>query len=147
MPKFNAACNTTCECDRGKFSPVCGSDGRTYFSACHAGCQRVNVTGGRSQYSHCECVLTDSHLLHNFTAGYGPAAAFANTTTLFEETTATSGYCNNCENFVLFITLFVFFVFIHSTSEVGSMLLIMRCTDPKGKSNNRFIGKHANDRK
>jgi hypothetical protein len=30
------------------------------------------------------------------------------------------------------ISLFSFFVFMHSTSEVGSMLLIMRCTDPKG---------------
>lgn len=47
---------------------------------------------------------------------------------------AVSGYCDgNCQNFIIFIGLFSFFVFMHSTSEVGSMLLIMRCTDPKGK--------------
>lgn len=46
---------------------------------------------------------------------------------------AVSGYCGgNCQNFLLYISLFSFFVFMHSTSEVGSMLLIMRCTDPKG---------------
>lgn len=46
---------------------------------------------------------------------------------------AVSGYCDgNCKSFLLFISLFSFFVFMHSTSEVGSMLLIMRCTDPKG---------------
>lgn len=46
---------------------------------------------------------------------------------------AVSGYCDEqCKNFIFFIVLFSFFVFMHSTSEVGSMLLIMRCTDPKG---------------
>lgn len=34
----------------------------------------------------------------------------------------------------MFISLFSFLVFMHSTSEVGSMLLIMRCTDPKDKA-------------
>lgn len=46
---------------------------------------------------------------------------------------AVSGFCDaNCQNFIYFIILFSFLVFIHSTSEVGSMLLVMRCTDPKG---------------
>lgn len=35
---------------------------------------------------------------------------------------------------MVFIALFSFFVFMHSTSEVGSMLLIMRCTDPEDKA-------------
>lgn len=51
-----------------------------------------------------------------------------------EKSHAISGFCDgNCQSFLLFISLFSFFVFVHSTSEVGSMLLIMRCTDPKGK--------------
>lgn len=49
---------------------------------------------------------------------------------------ATSGYCDsNCKNFIIFIIIFAICVFMHSTSEVGSMLLVMRCTHPKGKSN------------
>lgn len=46
---------------------------------------------------------------------------------------AVSGYCDsNCKNFIIFIIIFAICVFMHSTSEVGSMLLVMRCTHPKG---------------
>lgn len=34
-----ATCNSHCSCDYVKYSPVCGEDGRTYISACHAGCR------------------------------------------------------------------------------------------------------------
>lgn len=48
---------------------------------------------------------------------------------------ATIGYCDlECDNFVWYIILFSIFVFIHSTSEVGSMLLILRCVDPRDKA-------------
>lgn len=48
---------------------------------------------------------------------------------------AYGGYCDDtCKSYLLFISLFSFLVFMHSTSEVGSMLLIMRCTDPKDKA-------------
>jgi hypothetical protein len=48
---------------------------------------------------------------------------------------ATIGYCDvNCPNFTWYIILFSIFVFIHSTSEVGSMLLILRCVDPRDKA-------------
>ncbi|XP_017490148.1 PREDICTED: solute carrier organic anion transporter family member 1A4-like [Rhagoletis zephyria] len=48
---------------------------------------------------------------------------------------AVNGYCDsNCKNFVFFILIFVVCVFMHSTSEVGSMLLVMRCTHPKDKA-------------
>lgn len=49
--------------------------------------------------------------------------------------TAYIGYCDlNCSNFVPYILLFSLFVFIHSTSEVGSMLLILRCVHPRDKA-------------
>lgn len=51
----------------------------------------------------------------------------------YNMSTAVNGYCDGkCQSFLLFILIFSFLVFVHSTSEVGSMLLIMRCTDPKG---------------
>lgn len=46
---------------------------------------------------------------------------------------AKAGYCDeHCQTFVIFVVVFSFAVFMHSTSEVGSILVIMRCTDPKG---------------
>lgn len=48
---------------------------------------------------------------------------------------ATIGYCElECSNFWVYMILFSVFVFIHSTSEVGSMLLILRCVDPRDKA-------------
>lgn len=32
------ACNNGCGCSRSEFSPICGVDGITYYSPCHAGC-------------------------------------------------------------------------------------------------------------
>jgi hypothetical protein len=40
-------CNATCNCDRNKFSPICGRDKNTYFSACHAGCQNTTLVEGK----------------------------------------------------------------------------------------------------
>ena len=31
-------CNFGCSCDMNDVQPVCGANGLTYFSPCHAGC-------------------------------------------------------------------------------------------------------------
>lgn len=110
------------DCDTQKFSPICGSDGFTYFSPCHAGCGAHKTESGKIKFTECQCIdgpqfdqslVTPPEISH------------------FE---ARNGYCDGkCQTFIAFTLIFSFFVFIHSTSEVGSMLLIMRCTDPKGK--------------
>lgn len=43
-----------------------------------------------------------------------------------------NGQCDT--KFHIFVAIFALTVFIHSTSEVGGMLIIMRCTDPKDKA-------------
>lgn len=118
-------CNTTCECDREKFSPICGQDGRTYFSACHAGCRNLTVIEGKIvKFSECLCVL--DYTPNNITHDPGPTSGIG---------VAKIGYCDlKCSNFTWYIILFSIFVFIHSTSEVGSMLLILRCVDPRDKA-------------
>lgn len=61
--------------------------------------------------------------------------SFGNMTLPPIKLTATPGYCHlACNNFFWYIALFSFFVFIHSTSEVGSMLLTLRCVDPVDKA-------------
>lgn len=56
----DAPCSLDCHCDFVSNAPVCGDDGRTYISACHAGC----TTEG-SFFGNCSCVATVS--IHNVT--------------------------------------------------------------------------------
>ncbi|XP_072764571.1 solute carrier organic anion transporter family member 74D [Anoplolepis gracilipes] len=117
LSSFEPTCEATCDCDRNKFSPICGADGRTYFSACHAGCSNYTVADGKvASYYNCQCIGQ-------------------NVTIPEPISTAKIGYCNlECSNIWVYMLLFSVFVFIHSTSEVGSMLLILRCVDPRDKA-------------
>ncbi|XP_037931515.1 solute carrier organic anion transporter family member 74D [Teleopsis dalmanni] len=106
-----------CTCDKENFAPICGIDGKIYISSCHAGCtvSEMRNIDNRTVFSNCSCIP-------DF-----PESA--------ETYKAVSGYCDsNCKNFIFFIIIFTVCVFMHSTSEVGSMLLIMRCTHPKDKA-------------
>ncbi|XP_043261616.1 solute carrier organic anion transporter family member 74D isoform X2 [Colletes gigas] len=117
LSSFEPTCEATCDCDRNKFSPICGADGKTYFSACHAGCSNYTVVDSKvSLFYNCQCIE-------------------ANLTIPETTSTATIGYCAlECSNFWVYMVLFSVFVFIHSTSEVGSMLLTLRCVDPRDKA-------------
>jgi len=44
--EFTPGC-PDCECLPDKFGPVCGDDGKTYFSACHAGCSNITIQEGK----------------------------------------------------------------------------------------------------
>ncbi|XP_031371249.1 solute carrier organic anion transporter family member 74D isoform X2 [Apis dorsata] len=117
LSSFEPTCEATCDCVRNKFSPICGADGKTYFSACHAGCSNYTIVDGKvASFYNCQCIGS-------------------NLTTPETASTATIGYCElECSNFWVYMVLFSVFVFIHSTSEVGSMLLILRCVDPRDKA-------------
>ncbi|KAB0800160.1 hypothetical protein PPYR_08040 [Photinus pyralis] len=121
-------CNSTqCNCKIDKFEPVC-NNGITYTSACQVGCSNFTETDGKIvNYSNCVCL---DNRFNNMT--YKNNHTFSNYT--FNDT-VTIGYCDSeCSNFIWYILIFSIFVFIHSTSEVGSMLLILRCVDPRDKA-------------
>lgn len=48
---LTAACNFKCECMEDDAEPVCGNNGLTYFSPCHAGCTSFSS----SNYTDCAC--------------------------------------------------------------------------------------------
>ncbi|CAH1103145.1 unnamed protein product [Psylliodes chrysocephalus] len=112
-----------CDCNKDKFTPICGQDGKTYLSPCHAGCLNYTEKGGKvAMYSECMCL--NMTLASN--TSFDSNQLYGN---------ATIGYCEqDCDTFILYIILFSIFVFIHSTGEVGSMLLILRCVDPRDKA-------------
>ncbi|EEC20306.1 solute carrier organic anion transporter, putative, partial [Ixodes scapularis] len=95
------ACNSSCDCKSGLFSPVCHNS-VTYLSPCLAGCSQPT-------FNSCHCTGTND--------------------------TISNGFCSlECNNLVWYIIVFSFFVLIHSTSEVGSMLLTLRCVESHDKA-------------
>ncbi|XP_018053910.1 PREDICTED: solute carrier organic anion transporter family member 4A1 isoform X1 [Atta colombica] len=49
-------CNNGCGCSRSQFNPICGVDGVTYYSPCHAGCYRETPINNVKIYSDCSCI-------------------------------------------------------------------------------------------
>lgn len=55
------SCSSQCYCDYVKYSPVCGQDGRTYISACHAGCKdQVDDQKRGKIFTECSCIQNRS---------------------------------------------------------------------------------------
>lgn len=121
---FEPVCALQCDCDFEKFEPICGTDNFTYFSSCHAGCKKSLSEDGVMKYTDCQCVG----------GSFGNESGGLLFDPKVELRGAVSGFCDvHCTRFLPFIILFSVIVFVHSTGEVGSILLIMRCTDPKGE--------------
>ncbi|XP_024869142.1 solute carrier organic anion transporter family member 4A1-like isoform X1 [Temnothorax curvispinosus] len=49
-------CNNGCGCSRSQFDPICGVDGITYYSPCHAGCYRETPINNVKVYTDCSCI-------------------------------------------------------------------------------------------
>lgn len=49
-------CNNFCGCSRSKFNPICGVDGITYYSPCHAGCYQETSINDVKVYANCSCI-------------------------------------------------------------------------------------------
>ncbi|XP_016905153.1 solute carrier organic anion transporter family member 4A1 isoform X2 [Apis cerana] len=49
-------CNNGCGCSRSEFSPICGVDGITYYSPCHAGCYQGMRLNNVEIYTDCTCI-------------------------------------------------------------------------------------------
>ncbi|XP_048886479.1 solute carrier organic anion transporter family member 3A1-like [Brienomyrus brachyistius] len=102
-----AACVDSCGCHTSSLSPVCGSDGVTYLSACFAGCTRANLTG-------CTCI-----------AGRRDGG------------TASPGKCPSpsCqEAFLIFLCVICACSMIGAMAQTPSVIILIRTVNPELKS-------------
>lgn len=123
---LTAACNFGCECHMTDVEPVCGNNGLTYFSPCHAGCTAFSSS---SNYTNCACVHPN---ITNIYAGVGGSQAQSSIAREdFAEVTvvpvATAGPCTTpCRTIYPFLILLFFMTFIVASTQMPLLMIVLR---------------------
>jgi hypothetical protein len=113
----NPSCNDGCRCDFVKYSPVCGADGSTYISACHAGCSQVTVRNGTMKtFGECSCIEAIVHHELKQTAKSGPCPI-------------------DCKDkLIMFLIVVCFMKFIGASGRASNFLVGIRCVKEEDKT-------------
>uniref|UniRef100_A0A8C6HJW8 Solute carrier organic anion transporter family member n=1 Tax=Mus spicilegus TaxID=10103 RepID=A0A8C6HJW8_MUSSI len=109
-----ADCNTRCSCLTKTWDPVCGDNGLSYMSACHAGCEKSVGTGINMVFQNCSCIGSSGN------------------------SSAVLGLCEKgpeCANKLQhFLILSVFLSVIYSLSAIPGYTVLLRCVESEEKS-------------
>ncbi|XP_062619920.1 solute carrier organic anion transporter family member 4A1-like, partial [Saccostrea cucullata] len=106
-------CIANCGCNMKQYDPVCGNDGITYFSPCHAGCNDNYTAEGTTKTFH-ECSCANANLFNVSSGG--------------NKTVATSGECStSCPLVYLFIFLLFLGMLCTLTTVTPVSMAILRC--------------------
>ncbi|KAM7002826.1 solute carrier organic anion transporter family member 3A1 isoform 1-T1 [Tautogolabrus adspersus] len=116
--KPEAQCINTCNCFTSSISPVCGSNGVTYLSACFAGCSQTVSSQSTLKMSQnltgCACVSSES-----------------------ESATAVPGKCPTpgCqESFLIFLCVICACSLVGAMAQTPSVIILIRTVSPELKS-------------
>ncbi|XP_068626972.1 solute carrier organic anion transporter family member 3A1 [Battus philenor] len=131
---LTAACNFNCLCTETDMEPVCGNNGLTYFSPCHAGCAAFS---SRSNFTNCACVHENSR-----EAARGPLVSGASASALtaqFGDVTvvpvATAGACNPpCTTIFPFLVLLFFMTFVVAVTQMPLLMIVLRSVSEEERS-------------
>ncbi|XP_014252609.1 solute carrier organic anion transporter family member 5A1 isoform X2 [Cimex lectularius] len=120
---LTAACNFGCECHTTDVEPVCGNNGLTYFSPCHAGCTALS---SRSNYTNCACIHG------NLSSISAPLTDFAEVTVV---PVATAGPCSSpCHTIFPFLILLFFMTFIVAVTQMPLLMIVLRSVNAEERS-------------
>lgn len=121
---LTAQCNFNCECDIFDVEPVCGNNGLTYFSPCHAGCKAFS---SNTNYTECACVQSNS-TIHSYTGAEGTRAEALNSGDgVTVVPVATAGPClSKCRTIYPFLFLLFFMTFIVAATQMPLLMIVLR---------------------
>ncbi|XP_058794444.1 solute carrier organic anion transporter family member 74D [Phymastichus coffea] len=129
-------CNTACNCELIKYSPVCHeATGTTFFSACHAGCQSIiNDTN----FGDCRCV-SNLHSMVKNTLLQGASLRLEDQPLNTFQTVidrVTAGPCKqNCfPPYIMFTIVSTIINILGCSGRIGNVLLNYRCVETRDKS-------------
>ncbi|KAG4067712.1 hypothetical protein HA402_005484 [Bradysia odoriphaga] len=117
------SCNELCNCDFVKYSPVCGADGVTYVSPCHAGCTRATFINKTKRFDECACI--DADVEYKLSEDYS-----------IDQHQALQGPCPvDCQSkLTIFLIVICFMKFIGSTGRASNFLVGIRCVEERDKT-------------
>ncbi|XP_077302621.1 solute carrier organic anion transporter family member 74D-like [Arctopsyche grandis] len=126
--KTNLSCNSDCECDYVKFSPVCAiGQVQTYITACHAGCTQQNtLENGTTIFRNCSCILPSNNVSLSIDDDFD--------SNLFGS--AISGPCEtDCQfQFYFFIAIKCITKMFGAMGRITFFLMALRCVEERDKS-------------
>ncbi|XP_053672236.1 solute carrier organic anion transporter family member 4C1 [Anopheles nili] len=133
---LTAACNFGCECHMYDVEPVCGNNGLTYFSPCHAGCTAFSSS---SNYTNCACVQANVTNNSVYRGAEGAHAEALNAHEAFAEVTvvpvATAGVCNTpCRTIYPFLILLFFMTFVVASTQMPLLMIVLRSVSEEERS-------------
>merc|ERR1719357_1142858 len=112
------SCNFGCECDMNDVQPVCGANGLTYFSPCHAGCTSLLSS---DNYTDCACVL--------------PGAPSMSHTEVTKVPVATKGPCYTpCDMILPFMILLFFMTLLVAITQMPVLMIVLRSVAEEEKA-------------
>ncbi|GAB6030943.1 hypothetical protein CHUAL_007768 [Chamberlinius hualienensis] len=113
---LTSVCNMKCECSAKDIQPICGRNGLTYFSPCHAGCTSSKGQQSLPDYFNCACISSNS--------SDGERAHFQEVTVV---PVATSGPCSQiCHTIVPFMILLFVMSLAVSITQMPLLMIVLR---------------------
>ncbi|KAK3087583.1 hypothetical protein FSP39_007828 [Pinctada imbricata] len=110
---LTSTCNMDCACSDNDLEPICGINGITYFSPCHAGCTRfysyITPEEKLVNFSGCTCIMENVSI----------------TPEVIMSPVATNGPCKStCQNLLPFLILLV----LITTTVAGTQMPLLMVT-------------------
>ncbi|KAI2665287.1 Solute carrier organic anion transporter family member 1C1 [Labeo rohita] len=112
------SCNAHCGCPNFQWDPVCGQNGMTYISPCHAGCNSTQGAGQNMTFRSCKCIQSWGLTSGNSSAVLGQCSRESNCTKMF----------------YIYLALQSLVFFVYSLGTVPLLLISLRIVDPALKS-------------